>query len=195
MLKGKTMLVMGDSTSWYNPEIPKQGLYGTKIFKSICKDYGLIQYVNKGIGGTTSKKLLAILDYWILNIPFDLITIGVGMNDATNQAVSVTDYTANLNGMIDTIRLYRPNVEIILCAPNNTSDVARTPYIANYRSAMQSVATNKNTLFCDFSQAFTDTATYTADGVHPNDVGHELIKNVLYPVIQTTKFVQGLSRS
>lgn len=193
MLKGKTMLVMGDSTSWYSPD--NKNVYGTKIYKNILTNYGLCQYVNKGNGGATSTSLKNIMDYWILNIPFDLITIGVGMNDATNQAVSVTDYTANLNGMIDTIRLYRPNVEIILCAPNNTSDSARTPYIASYRTAMQSVATNKNTLFCDFSQAFTDTATYTADGVHPNDAGHELIKNVLYPIIQTTKFVQVLSRS
>lgn len=193
MLKGKTMLVMGDSTSWYSPDNKK--VYGTKTYKNILTNYGLCQYVNKGNGGATSTSLLNILDYWILNIPFDLITVGIGMNDAANQAVSVTDYTNNLNSMIDTIRLYRPNAEFILCAPNNTSEATRTPYIASYRTAMQSVATNKSTLFCDFSQAFTDTATYTADGIHPNDAGHELIKNILYPIIQTTQFVQGLSRS
>jgi lysophospholipase L1-like esterase len=191
--KGGLYLAVGDSTTW----TIASNLYPTQIWKKINKDYGNIQYINKGIGGSSAYSLDKIKNMWFLSLPFDLITICVGMNDAANDATTVSLYETSLNNMVDAIKLARPNAEIILCAPNNTTDATRTPYIANYRAKMQQVATAKGTLFCDFSQAFTsgEVPSHTSDGIHPNDTGATDIANLLYPIIQTTNFVKKLNKN
>lgn len=191
--KGGLYVATGDSTSWQNYE-PYKEIYASLIHKSIMENYGGCQLSLKGIGGSTSTEMLYILDYWLLSLPFDLITIGLGMNDSATDGTGVSNFTNNMNAIVDRIKLYKPNAEIILCAPNHTSDANRTPYIQNYRDTLEAVATAKSTLFCDFSQAFTteQVATYTTDGIHPNGIGHTAIANLLYPIIQQTNFVASL---
>lgn len=193
MHKGGLYLAVGDSTTW----TVATNLYPTQIWKKINNDYGNIRHINKGLGGSSAYSLDKVKSMWFLSLPFDLITLCVGMNDAANDATTVSLYTTSLNSMVDAIRLARPNAEIILCAPVNTTEASRTPYIQNYRNAMQGVATSKGTLFCDFSQAYPVSAvsTITTDGIHPNDTGHTDIANLLYPIIQTTNFVKNLQKN
>lgn len=190
MRKGGVYLAMGDSITW---TIATE-VYPTKVFKSINKTHSPISHVNKGIGGSTTDEWMSILGMMILNIPFDLVTIGLGMNDCADDDIGVTVYGDNLASMIDTIRKYRPEAEIVLCAPSSTTDAARQPYIQSYRDKMRDIATQKGTFFCDFSQAFTieQVGTYSADGIHPDEAGHQLIYNVLWPVVQQTNFVKSL---
>lgn len=180
---------MGDSVTWTQAQ---SELYPTKTFRGICKDKTPIQHVNKGLGGSTTTRWMGHFKEQILRLPFDLLTIGLGMNDSSNQQVTLTNYANNLRAMIDLAKEYRPNADIVLCSPNSTSEPTRTPYIANYRTQMQTVATEKGVLYCDFSLAFSDTVTYTVEGVHPNDNGHTLLFNQLYPVIQQTNFYKNL---
>ncbi|MEH7116064.1 SGNH/GDSL hydrolase family protein [Neobacillus vireti] len=189
MRKGGLYVAMGDSVTW---TIATNELYATKIMRAISKDKVPTQHANKGVGGSTTSEWLNYFNEQILRLPFDLLTIGLGMNDCASQIVPVATYGDNLRTMVDLAKKYRPNATIILCAPNNTSDATRTPYIANYRTQMQTVATEKGVLYCDFSQAFSDTATYTADGIHPTDAGHTLIFNTLYPIVQGSSFYKKL---
>lgn len=191
MHKGGTYLAIGDSTSWIIATY--ENLYASRVFHSICSNYGAIRHVNKGLGGTSSTVIASIMGQYFLNIPCDLVTIGLGMNDCVNDVTGATQFGTNLTNIINALRSRNPNVEIILCAPNDTTDSTRTPYIANYRAQMQSVSQTLNTFYCDFSKAFTNTPTYSADGIHPNDAGHQLIYNMLYPIVQQTNFVKGLT--
>lgn len=191
MRKGGLYVSQSDSTGW---TIAATEVYPTKVLHSVSHDKLPIQHTNKGVGGSTTTEWMSYFNEQILRLPFDLLTIGLGMNDCASQSVPVATYGTNLGSMVDLAKQYRPNADIILCAPNNTSDATRTPYIASYRSQMQTIATQKGVLFCDFSQAFTDTATYTQDGIHPTDAGHTLIFNLLYPIIQQTNFYNNLGK-
>lgn len=190
MRKGGLYVAMGDSVTWTMAGIE---VYPTKVLRGISQNYAPIQHSNKGIGGSRTDQWVKFYNEQILRLPFDILTIGLGMNDSANQQVSVVNYGNNLRTMVDLAKKYRPTADIVLCAPNATSEATRTPYIANYRTEMQTVATQKGVLYCDFSQAFSDTVTYTYDGIHPNDAGHTLIYNTLWPVIQSTNFVDTLS--
>lgn len=204
MRKGGIYLAIGDSTVWNNYESGAIGtdLYATKIANYIKTAYGNIRHLNKGLGGNVSGELLNNA-YWWGRIFADLVTIGIGMNDCASGSVPINTFTANVNAVIDKLRLSNPNVIIILCAPNGTNDSNRKPYIASYRTALQGIATDKTTAtspvaYCDFAQANgipdDSAATYTTDGVHPNKAGHTRLYNVLEPVVTDTaaKWLSGL---
>jgi len=188
MFKGGLYLALGDSTVWQNYETGATGddLYATKIANAIKSSYGNIKYINKGIGGSTTTKLLIDGSWWSRLVP-DLVTIGIGINDCVNDGIGTTTFSSNLCTIIDIIRRHNSKAVIILCAPSTTTDSTRTPYIANYRTAMSAVAIAKNCTYCDFSTVFStgQIAIYTTDNIHPNKVGHTLIYNTLYPVVQS----------
>jgi lysophospholipase L1-like esterase len=188
MFKGGLYLALGDSVTWQNYESGATGddLYATKLSNWIKANYGNIRHINKGIGGTTTIKLLTDGSWWSRLVP-DLVTIGIGMNDCVNDGVTTAVFTTNLNTIIDSLRRRNKNVVIILCAPNSTTEATRTSYVASYRTAMSNVATAKNCAYCDFSQAFTtgQIATYTTDNIHPNKAGHGKLFDVLLPVAQS----------
>jgi lysophospholipase L1-like esterase len=189
MYKGYTYLAMGDSITW-SQTTPGSGLYASRLFRAICKDYGNIHYLNKGFGGADSTETVGNMG-WLATLNPDLVTIGLGMNDAFNTTVTVAQYQTNLRTLIDTWKRRNSNVSIILCAPSQTTDAARST-IQQYRDAMKSVATEKNVSFCDFGLAFTQAQVPTycgADGVHPNDSGHLLLFNLLYPIVKQTDFI------
>lgn len=167
----------GDSITWTQAN----GLNYPNLLHTYVKNtYGIMPYRNKGIGGITSNGLVTNLNTY--NYPdSNLVTIGVGTNDCANQGVSVAQYTANLNATIDYIRSKNADTKIILCTPVGTSDANRTPYIADYRTAMVNVASAKGTYLCRFDLALPDAqmtiGTYTADGIHPNAAGHSILYN------------------
>lgn len=193
MRKGGLYVAMGDSVTWTS-EVTAT-LYASRVHRSIVDTYAPVQHANKGVGGSDTKEWIDMIARNVLSLPFDLVTIGLGMNDSASDVTGVTNYGNNLRTIVDRLKKRNPNVDIILCAPNHTSDSTRTPYIQNYRNQMQTVATEKNVKFCDFSQAFTtaEVSTYTLDGIHPNDAGHKKIYDLLWPIVQTTKFVSKLS--
>ena len=191
MTKGGTYLALGDSITWKNYATGATGndLYATKLATAIQTNYGNIKHINKGIGGSTSTSFLA-QSFWWNRIKADIVTIGLGMNDSANAGVSTSTYSANLTSIIALIRKHNPKVAIILCSPSTTNDANRTPYIAGYRTAMATVATNTGCAYCDFSSAWTtstgDMNTYVfTDGIHPNQAGHTALYNLLYPIVQT----------
>ena len=187
----KTYLVLGDSITWTIDEVPapRNSLYSSRV-KGALEALGKpIQVVNKGFGGAISTDIVDCLGWMALGLPYDLVTIGVGMNDcSTSILTDLTLFETNLNTIIDRLRYYRPNCEIILCQISPTNKANRIENIANYRAKISAVATAKNVLLADFSNAYSDFATYTSDGIHPKAAGHALLFNILWPVIETTDF-------
>jgi acyl-CoA thioesterase-1 len=197
--KGGLYVSIGDSTTW---DIPSQAgakgsdLYTFRIWDAINKSYSPIRYINKGLGGNTSSETAQNLR-WVSILNPDLVTIGLGMNDAAGATVSTTTYKANLNLIIDTLRLRNPNVVIILCTPNRSSDATRST-LADYRTAMAEVATSKNVGIVRFEDGWTDAqiAANTTDGIHPNSTAHGLLFNLAWTVVQSqaSTWLNGLGK-
>jgi len=190
--KGGIYLSLGSSTTWtgYNVNVlTGANLYCHRLWKYINANYAPIKLINKGIGGTDTNKML-INQYWLYrNLVPDLVTIGVGLNDCANNSIPTATYKANLGIIIDGLRERNPDVVIILCSPNRTSEATRVNNVAAYRTAMSEIAETKNVSYCDFGTAWTqssgDMAINITDpsGIHPNGVGHGAMYNVLLPVV------------
>lgn len=195
MRKGGVYLAFGDSISWTIPTDANavgNDLYAYKVWQAINKDYGMIKHVNRGYGGVTSQNVKDYLDTLALGVNYDLVTLQVGMNDCYNNSVPVATYQANLEYIIDKLRINRPECEIILCKTPPTTDVNRINNRAAYNTAINTVVANKGVLVADFSNAYDASVYCSVDGVHPNIAGHQLLFNILYPVVQTTNFVKNI---
>lgn len=194
MKSGKTYVAMGDSTTW-TAATTGEDLYASLVRKQMGTLGHPIKLINKGYGGQNSTDMWNFLDWQALNIDADLYTICVGMNDCNNQAVSVSNYTTNMNNIIQKIQRRRPDAEIVLCNIMPTADGNRTPYVANYRSVLAGLPSTYNIYWCDWSNAYSGSqfSTYTYDGiVHPNTAGHSLLfNNFLLNVLQTTNFYKN----
>lgn len=198
MHKGGLYLTLGDSITHTIPDsVSAKGedLYAAKIWRAINSNYGNIRWLNMGYGGNTSTYLLAHLNTQGLRTNYDLVTIQVGMNDCANAQIPASTYKSNMSAIIDKLRTSRPACEIILCNISPTNDATRTPHVADYRTKIVELVTEKSTLFADFSNAFTDFATYCPTGVHPNIAGQILLYDILWTVVQTTTFVSRLIKN
>lgn len=196
MYKGGVYLALGDSITYGSQLSATQqnGTYADQIRKSILNNYGKCKLINKAISGWKSGDFLSVPYYWS-KIEADLITLHIGTNDCSNS-ISTSTFQTNLETIVDMIKHMNPNAEIILCSISRRGD-SYANSLDPYRTVVQTVATEKGTLLCHFENAWAqaDTATYTAvDLLHPNAAGHTAIFNTLWPVIQTTNFVQNLGK-
>jgi lysophospholipase L1-like esterase len=196
MRKGGLYLAIGDSTV-YNQPTNGDNLYANRVQKAIGDNYSPVKMINKGMSGMQSTNWLEPgLKRWGINVGKpDLVTIGLGLND-THQTIGTTTFISNIGTLIDRIRKNNSNVHIILCTGNTigTNSIISGGVDANvtpYRTAMDTIAANKNTIqspvqVCHFETAWTvsQAGTYTADGTHPNDAGHGLLFNLIWPIVQ-----------
>ena len=199
MKKGGLYLAIGDSITWTIPSEtnPNGGnLYASRVRNAIQTTYGTpVKHINKGIGGSVAAGVVINLP-WCSRLVPDLVTIGLGMNDCAGGSTTTASYKADLEKVIDKLRVQNPDVHIILCTPSQTSDANRTPYIQSFRDAMIEVATSKNTGLARFDLAYTsgEVSTYCPDGVHPNSAGHGKLFDVLWPEVQKGKWLPSLGR-
>ncbi|PEJ48207.1 hypothetical protein CN692_24175 [Bacillus sp. AFS002410] len=196
MRSGGVYLALGDSITYGSTlaTTTPYGTYAAKIRKSIADNYGDCRLINKGISGWKSGDFLTAPHYWS-RIEADLVTIHIGTNDCSNS-VPVATFQSNLDTVVKMLKKRNPNVEIILCSISRRAD-AFANSLDPFRTAVATVATNNNTLLCYFENAWTqgNTATYTAvDLLHPNTTGHQALHDVLFPIVQQTKFVQKLGK-
>lgn len=195
MYKGGIYLSLGDSTTWTLPlEAQTGNVYPYLLAKWIKQNHGQIKWISKGIGGATSAHLVQDLNWNSLLVP-DLVTIGIGMNDClASNNITTAQYQTNVSSVIDELRLRNPNVHIILCTPNTTTDSNRTGTVQSYRDALATVATNKAVDICHFETAWTSSqqSTYSADGIHPNTAAHPLLFNLLQPMIQNDAWLSRI---
>ncbi|MFS0864133.1 SGNH/GDSL hydrolase family protein [Fredinandcohnia sp. 179-A 10B2 NHS] len=195
MRKGGVYLAIGDSISWTIPsevDAPGRNLYSYRLWHAINKDYAPIRHINRGYGGSHSHDLLDRLHIFALGVPYDLVTIQIGMNDMMD---TVENFQSDVETIIDKLKTYRPNCEIVLCGIPPVDPVTqanRHEKRPTFNAKLNEIATNnEGVYFADFSSAYD--LTRIPDGIHPDSDGHRLLFEILYPVVQTTNFVSRLS--
>lgn len=189
--KAKIYVSAGDSTTY---------TLSTKFYSDIIYEYSFgqsapFELVNKGIGSSNSSKMYNVMDYWLLDVDFDLISICLGLNDSVNGTqVPLSSYTSNMRYIINRILISKPHAEVIAIAPPSTTSSTRIDYIQSYRDALNSVvnefSSTGKVYYVDASQAYSTalTATYTSDGLHPNLSGQTAIAAQILPTFVSTKF-------
>lgn len=86
---------------------------------------GQCRIINKAFGGSRIIHGQVAIDEGFYDVPYDLMIVAYGINDASLAATDQATYQAAMQAYIDHRDMKRPNAEIIFCGPVNSTDVTR----------------------------------------------------------------------
>lgn len=159
-----------------------------------------LQFVNLGIGGDSSTKVLTRLKDEIdartsASWPFAFV-VCLGANDErTVEGVSETSleqFEENIRTIVDILKSVSDKV-LFLGIPPVGVDVVElkgreysNEGLAKYDAVVERVTTELDVKYVPLRQAFEAAGMetlYSYDGIHPNDVGHKLIADTAKPYL------------
>ena len=160
------------------------------------------EFLNRGISGNRIVDLYARIKADFINLAPDIASIYVGVNDVWheimyNNGVSTDKFEKIYTMFIEEIYEALPNIKLMLIAPFvlkgiKTCDTEEIPdklsrFIKDVREKNEATKriSEKFSLPCIDLQAEFDKLKevapddyWTVDGVHPTEMGHEIIKNL-----------------
>ncbi|MBQ2613708.1 MAG: SGNH/GDSL hydrolase family protein [Clostridia bacterium] len=156
---------------------------------------GAYEFINMGISGNRIVDLYARMKGEIINLKPDVMSILIGVNDMRNSILERADgvetpkFEKLYNMLIEEVKEALPNIKIMIFEPfllkgSATEDVWNVfrPGVEEKAAAVKRVAEKNGLPFIPLIKKFDDAAkimpdTYwVADGLHPTQAGHELIK-------------------
>jgi len=205
------VVMFGDSTTAERPGLVEK-VYAVRV-KAALNSLGLSAVVrNAGVISNTTAHALARLEKDVLSSQPRLVVIQFGLNDAaidvwkappaTTSRVSLGTYEANLRTIILAVR--RGGAKAVLMTPNPArwtpalkTRYGKPPYraedpegldqpiLTSYCVAVRKLAAELSVPLVDVHEAFLSRGPdrLLLDGMHPNDLGHQLIAELLAPVI------------
>lgn len=149
-----------------------------------------LRLVNQGIGGNTTRDLLARWETDVLAEQPDWLSLKIGINDVwrgfrgnPHEAVPLTEYVANLRNLLDQTRA-RTDARLILLTPYMIEADRAHPMRAEmdrYGEAVTALAQEYGAVPVDTQAVFdaalqhTTPEDWAADQIHPNGPGYALI--------------------
>jgi acyl-CoA thioesterase-1 len=176
-------VITGDSITqgakWVGPERPYPSIIEEHIRWTLGRRRDF--FINTGISGERATGLLADFDWRVLRFRPDVVSIMIGMNDATAGRDGRTAFAANLREMVRRVRaagaiplLHRTNT-ILLESP----DALQRADLPAYNGVIAEVARELNVILVDHwkhwqSAKPTPAAlrAWLAQSIHPNGAGH-----------------------
>lgn len=169
--------------------------YATMVAGSLGADYpGEYEFINRGVGGNKIVDLMSRVEYDVIDVKPDFLSILLGGNDIAKEVMYKTDEGAKrfetlYNIYIEEIRGSLPDVKIMLLGPmlfkGTGTEAKYDEYVETakiFEEATKRVARNQNLLFVPLLDIMLNAAKqapdiyWSYDGWHPNACGHELIK-------------------
>src|SRR5574344_181801 len=160
------------------------GDYGARYYKYENKFY------NRGISGDTVAGILARCDNDMLQYKPDVVSILVGINDASRDDFDIAAWEKTYRSLLDKTMQALPGVHIMLCTPFVTN-VGRThdsgkyetlaARVAGEASVVHRLASDYGAVLVPFDEMFAGLLSETPaahsdywiwDGVHPTAAGH-----------------------
>lgn len=154
-------------------------------------------YINRGISGQTTPQMLIRFRADVIALKPSAVVILAGINDiAGNTGPATLDMiTNNIFSMIDLAKAN--NIKVILCSVLPASDFPWSPNqnpatkVRALNSLLSSYAVANAIPFVDYYSAMVNDQnglpkTFSADGVHPNKAGYEIMAPIVEKVIAVT---------
>jgi len=141
--------------------------------------YGL-DVVNMGYGGAARGEVASAEQ--IASLQADVISITHGTNCWTRTPFSVDMMLASIAAFIDVVRQGHPDTPIVVASPVIRPDAETTPNrfgatLAELRHAMEAEAAERDVVLIPGRDLIT--ADNLADGIHPDDEGHQILADVI----------------
>ena len=157
-------------------------------------------FLNRGISGNRIVDLYARIKVDMINIKPDYLSILIGVNDVWHEfyehnGVSSAKFEKIYAMLIDELREALPKTKIIIMSPfclrasatDNTTDCPEkwslfSQEVKNRAEAAKRIAEKYGLVFIPLQELFDQAAReigniyWLRDGVHPTEMGHELIK-------------------
>ncbi|GEM_PF-1951432 len=187
----------------------------------------VIQIVNNGVSGDTVQRVLrryGNLTGWSPRIDMHVIYLGVNdslTNDST-KFVTPPDFHAGMRSLVDIVRHYYPQSEIVLCTPHandqpdagNGGSIPQGTYtLDQYAMATRRVALELGVALVDLRQLWADAKdtsnaawagsdfyppTWLSNGggnhTHPLDQGHQAIAEEMIKIFGSAGLAAGRSQ-
>jgi len=149
-----------------------------------------LQFVNRGIGGNTTRDLLARWEADVIAEQPDWLSLKIGINDVwrgfrgnPHEAVPLPEYVASVRQLLDQTRA-QTAAQLILLTPYMIEADRANPMRAEmdrYGEAVTALAQAYGAVLADTQAAFdvalqhTASSDWAADQIHPNGPGHAII--------------------
>jgi len=142
-----------------------------------------LRVVNAGLSGETSAGSLRRLD-WVLRQPADIFVLETGANDGL-RALPIDDLEANLDSIVQRVRLGSPGTRIALVAMEAPPNLGET-YAAAFRDVFPRVARRWNATLVPFplDGVAGIPVLNQGDGIHPTSEGHWIMARNAWPALQ-----------
>ncbi len=194
----KTILCFGDSVT-YGITLQAPGAdavegalsltegYVPKLWRLLEAEHGTgIMLVNDGIGGETTDDGLARFQEEVLTYNPDLVLLLEGVVDVNNDAPRFPVVRANLAEMMHIA--HREGTQVIigtypLLSPDGFR-ISGAENVPRLNDVIRQEASKQGVPVADHEKAFPDTTGQGPDGLHPNNLGYEVMAQVWFDAIE-----------
>jgi lysophospholipase L1-like esterase len=206
------IVMFGDSTTAERPGAIEK-VYADRVREALPGIGSTLSVHNAGVGSNTTKNARDRLARDVLAHKPRVVVIQFGINDAavdvwkeppaTASRVPLAEYEQNLRGMITTLREHQAKPVLMTTNPTRWTSRLRdiygkppyrpeepdgfdTPVLSRYNEAVRKLATELTVPLVDVHKAFSakNPDKLLLDGMHPNDAGHQLITDLLLPILR-----------
>ena len=178
-------VVIGDSiTAGY---IPTAGVLQLRQDLSYTADVAQLgDVVTAAVGGASTQAALGTQVPWLRSLPADVLVILIGTNDAVLR-LDRAKALANVAAIADAW----PKARLVLVAPPYW-DAAAAPWLSAWSADLRKLAAELKVPLVDVRAAYPEFAAkhqttiegMLLDGMHPNDLGQQLVAELLVPAIR-----------
>lgn len=180
LLQKKVILFLGDSIT-EGLGVSKDDAYPALVEKKLNKTGWQGKVINAGFSGATSASGVSRLKWQLKNKP-DLLFLALGANDGL-RGLEITSTQKNL---IDTISLAKKEkIEIILAGMQMPPNYGAR-FTEDFKQMFVSVAREQKIHFFPFllEGVAADKKLNQADGIHPNEKGHQVIAENVFNALK-----------
>jgi lysophospholipase L1-like esterase len=185
---GEKVAFMGDSITFQGWD--NSGGYVKLTVAGLDKLGAKIVPIPAGVGGNTSRDMLARLNSDVLSKKPDWLTLSCGVNDVWRHAdgVSLEDYKKNITSIVDQAQAAGIKVVIMTATViNENLSMDDNQKLIPYNDFLRQLAAARHLPLADENAAFRSALVghdvhppyLTEDGVHPNSSGSQLMAQTL----------------
>jgi lysophospholipase L1-like esterase len=162
------------------------GSSSIRMWNSVQEDFPEINVIHRGFGGSTSADALYYMDHIVLPYKPSVIVYYEGDNDIPG-GMSFEEIIENMKDFIERARKQNPEIQLYLLSPKPSPGRAHLwdKYLELHRRMIELTNEYSSVYFVDVSSdMFGPDGSlrkdlFLEDGIHMNDKGYEIWKNIL----------------
>lgn len=180
--------------------------YPSKVMGALGYDFpGEYEFVNRGVGGDRIVNVYARIKNDIINLKPDYMSLLIGVNDVWHEVnwqngVDADKFEKIYDMLITEIKEALPNIKIMLLGAYVTKGKATegawdffSAEVAKRAAIAKKLAEKHGLVYVPLQERFDEAIAkqpepyWTAEGVHPTPMGHELIAREWLKAFETMK--------